>query len=720
MTTRRFAAALALLAAAACTPEPLPRLIEPPGPTVRAVSLADVGLDGAAMDHSIDPCSDFYRFACGNWEKSITIPPDQPRWMRAFSEIHKRNEEDLRDILEGAKAAPAGDQGLAKLGDFYAACMDEAAIEATGVAGIAALWDTAGRVVGRVTPPPPEPAAEPKPRRKPKDEPPEAPAPAAGPAVPIEAALAALHAVGAYAFFDLDSGQDFKDATKMIAQVDQNGLGLPDRDYYLDQRDERQETRAFYLEHVAKMLAMAGYEPERAKVAADDVLRIETELARLSKSREERRDPTGMYNRIDRSGLRQRSDGFRWDDYFQGRRLEDVSAVNVTSVPYVEGMGALVAKLEPRELRHYLQWQLIHAFARQLPARFVEEGFRLEQHLSGQAEQRPRWKRCVEAVDDSLGELLGQVFVAKRFSPESRAAVQKMVADISAAFRGGLARLPWMNDPTRDRALEKLASMAYLIGYPDVWKSYELAVDRAGHTANMAAARAFEIRRSLGKIGRPVDRGEWYMTPPTVNAYYTALKNQMVFPAGILQPPFFQPNAIVAVNLGGIGMVIGHELTHGFDDQGSQFDAQGNLEDWWEPEVRQSFKDRAACMVAQYDGYEALPGVHLKGKQTLGENIADAGGVKLAFHAYLAARENAPEVFVADGFSEDQMFFLSVGQIWCSKYREEFAKLRATTDYHSQPNWRVNGSLANTPEFAEAFHCPAGSPMRPKTTCAVW
>jgi putative endopeptidase len=725
MTAQRLPASLLLLVAA-CTPEPLPRMVEPPGPTVRQISLAEAGLDAAAMDRSVDPCSDFYRFACGGWEQATTIPADQPRWNRSFSEIHKRNEEDLRAILEDAAKGPAGDAGVAKLGDFYAACMDEAGIETAGLAAVQPLWDLAGRVSGRAKPPPIEAPPEPKPKGQGKPQPKGKPQLDAKPApppeltVPIEAALGAFHAAGVYAFFDVDSGQDFKDATKMIAQVDQNGLGLPDRDYYLDPSPERQEIRAFYLAHVAKMLAMGGYSEAEAKVAADDVLRVETELARLSKTREERRDPKGMYNRIDREGLRQRSSGFVWDDYWRERNLDFVAQVNVSSVPYVEGIDALLGTLLPGELRHYLQWHVLHAFAAQLPARFADEDFLLDKQLSGQAEQRPRWKRCVEAADESLGELLAQSFVKKRFGPESRAAVQKMVADISAAFRREVGRLSWMNDPTRDRAQEKLDKMAYLIGYPDQWKAYEFDVARAKHAENIVAARTFEIRRSLAKIGKPVDRGEWYMTPPTVNAYYTALKNQMVFPAGILQPPFFQPEAILAVNLGGIGMVVGHELTHGFDDQGSQFDGNGNLEDWWEPEVRKSFSERTACMVAQYDGYEALPGVHLKGKMTLGENIADAGGVTLAFQGYLLGRENPAEVFVADGFSEDQMFFLSVGQIWCSKYREAFAKLRAATDYHSQPNWRVNGSLANSPEFAKAFQCAAGTPMHPKKSCAVW
>lgn len=724
---------LALVFTAACGPEPLPEIPDPPGPPIKEVSLEEVGLSATALDRSANPCEDFYQFACGGWENATEIPSDKPRWSRSFSEIHKRNIEDLKSMLEGAAAEPKGDPLLTKLGDFYAGCMDEATIGKAGIAGVQELWNTAD--MARANVPDPVPDADAEEKKVPGDgrkarrvrlpsPPPSSPsAPAPAPPVsqlPLEQAIGKLHAHGVYVFFDIDSGQDFKDATKMIAHIDQNGLGLPDRDYYLDEAPEKQKIREFYVGHVAAMLQMAGYDEEAAKLAGKNVLRIETELATIAKSRVERRDPKGMYNKIDRPGLRSKSVGLDWDGYFKARRLDHVADVSVTSVPYVEGLGQVLAKLKQSELRHYLQWHVVRAYAQHLPKKFVDQAFELNKVLSGQAAQRPRWKRCIEATDGALGELLAQPYVAKRFTKESKAAVQKMVLEISEAFRRELGGLPWMSDVTRDEAAAKLDKMAYLIGYPDKWKTYEFGVDRGRHTANVVAAHAFEIQRSLTKIGKPVDRGEWYMTPPTVNAYYSPLKNQMVFPAGILQPPFFNPQAGVAVNLGGMGMVVGHELTHGFDDQGSQFDGDGNLNNWWEESTRAKFTERTDCMVKQYDQYEVLPGVRLNGKLTLGENIADAGGVKLAFRAYRKMRENAPDVVVADGFSEDQQFFLSIGQIWCSKYRPEFAKMRATTDYHAQPNWRVNGSLANTPEFGEVFHCEAGTPMRPEKTCAVW
>ncbi len=707
-----------------CGPAPLPEIAEPPAPTVREVSLEAVGLSAAALDRSVDPCADFYQFACGGWEKSTVIPADKPRWSRSFSEIHKRNITDLRSLLERAAAQPGGDLLLTKLGDFYGSCMDEARLEKAGVSGIASLWEAAASARA-LLPDAPRLTDEDGGKHDGNDGAKAAttasPAPAQPAAwFPLEQIVAQLHSQGVYVFFDVGSGQDFKDATKMIANVDQNGLGLPDRDYYLDDDQEKQDIRAFYLTYVARMLEMSGYEAQTARAAANDVLRIETDLARISKSRIERRDPKGMYNKIDRSGLRERTSGLQWDAYFTARKMDHVNDVSVTSVPYVEGLGAELSKLRQSELTHYLQFHVVHHFAEHLPKRFVQESFKLTAKLSGQAEQRPRWKRCIEATDGALGELLAQPYVAKRFSKESKLAVQNMVSKISDAFRAEVGGLPWMGHATRDEAIAKLDKMAYLIGYPDKWKTYGFSVDRASHTRNVLSAHAFDIARNLSKIGKPVDRGEWFMTPPTVNAYYSPLKNQMVFPAGILQPPFFDPKASIAVNLGGMGMVVGHELTHGFDDQGSQFDGDGNLSNWWKPSTRAGFKKRTACMVSQYDSYEVLPGVRLNGKLTLGENIADAGGVKLALSAYRNMRENAQEVVVAEGFTEDQQFFLSIGQIWCSKYRPKFAKLRATTDYHAQPNWRVNGALANTPAFAEVFQCTEGSPMKPVDACNVW
>ena len=394
--------------------------------------------------------------------------------------------------------------------------------------------------------------------------------------------------------------------------------------------------------------------------------------------------------------------------------------MNVTSPVFIEGVGAVVGGLSAEDKFHYLAWQLLHHAASSLSQAFVAEDFKLRQKIEGAKELKPRWKRCIAATDVALGELLAQPYVAKRFTPESKAAVEGMVAEVNRAFRRSLSDNKWMDEVTREVASAKLDKMSFLIGYPAEWRDYGFAVDAKAHAANMLAAHRWEVTREMTKIGRLLDRGEWFMTPQTVNAYYSSSRNQMVFPAGILQPPFFNAKASVAVNMGAMGMVVGHELTHGFDDQGSKFDGDGNLSAWWGNDVRQRFEQRTDCVRQQYAQYEALPGVKLNGQLTLGENIADAGGVKLAFMAYRAMRESRTEVLFASGYDEDQQFFISMAQVWCFKYSEEFARQRAANDSHSQPNFRVNGSFRNTPEMADAFQCPAGSPMRPANACEVW
>jgi len=673
----------------------------PAGPLVKKVALADVGLDADAMDSSANPCEDFYQFACGGWLEHTTIPADRSRWSRSFSEIHKRNEADLRTILEQAAAGTPSDPGLKKLGDFYGSCMDENAVERAGLQPVSGYLMLAEKVRLRR-----EPAFGPHPNQPPPPR--------------LEDLLAELHRHRIWALFDIDSGQDFKDATHMIAQIDQNGLGLPDRDYYLDESERANELRLFYVGHVARMLGLAGYAEAKAAAAAAQIMALETEIAKISKSRIERRDPQGLYNKIDRAGLKERTRGFEWTRYLDAVGAQGVQDINVTSVPFVEGLGALLEKADKQALVHYLKWQILHRSAPALAKRFVDENFALQQKLTGQKELRPRWKRCVAMTDEALGELLAQPYVKKRFSAESKQGVSMMFAAISRAFSDGLAELSWMDETTRKRAAGKLGKMAYLIGYPDTWRRYDFPVKRSELGSNLLRAEAYETKRRLSKIGKPVDRGEWFMTPPTVNAYYDPNKNQMVFPAGILQPPFYNAAASLAVNLGGMGMVVGHELTHGFDDKGSQFDGDGNLKSWWQPKTRSEFDGRTACVDKQYSSFEAVKGVKLKGKLTLGENIADGGGVKLAYHAFRALRQGAQERLVADGFTEDQQFFLSMGQVWCSKVREAEARKRAVTDPHSPPRWRVNGTLQNNAAFAEAFACPEGSPMHPKNACSVW
>lgn len=670
--------------------------------------MTEVGLSSEALDPQTDPCSDFYQFACGGWLASTPIPEDKSRWMRSFNEIHRANETELRKIVESA--ADASDPTHRKIGAFYGACMDEEKLEGAGLQPIQPLLDGIGRVRSAKT---------------------------------LGEAITTLHRHRVWAVFDIDDAQDFKDATRVIAMLDQNGLGLPDRDYYatgdqeLDRKkpadlteaekkqiEKSKNIRAEYESHVERMLGLAGFDSTRAQRAADHVMEIETALAKLSKTRVERRDPDGLYNKIDLAGVKKAAPRFPWASYFEGLGFPEISDINVTSVEFFEGLDRLMVSTPSNKWRDYLTWHTVRSLAPSLGKKFVEEDFRLVRVLTGQPEQRPRWKRCIEATDRTLGELLAQPFIARKFAGDSKTAAERMVHEISRAFRKEVDSLDWMDAGTRTRALAKLDTLAYLIGYPPKWKAYDWEVGSA-HASNVLASRAYELKRELTKIGKPVDRAEWLMSPPTVNAYYHPLKNHMVFPAGILQPPFYSVDAAVPVNLGAMGMVVGHELTHGFDDQGSKFDADGNLKNWWGPEVRARFDERTRCVEEQYSSYEPLPGVKLNGKLTLGENIADLGGIKLAFRAYRAMREGAEPVLARAPedlapFTEDQQFFLGTAQAWCGKYRDEEHRLRAKTDPHSAAQFRVNGPLSNLPEFAEAFGCSANAPMVRKNRCEVW
>lgn len=686
-----LASALLLVGLAGCTtpapPRPKALPANPTSAPVREVvhpSLSAVGLDPKALDRKADPCEDFYQFACGNWIAQTKIPADRARWVRSFSEIHKRNEGDLRAILDAA-AKSKGDGAQGKLGAFYRACLDDKAVEKVRLAPLAPLL----RRIRRVSD-----------------------------AASLRALVAELHLQQVWVLFSINGDQDQGDTSRNIVHLDQDGLGLPDRDYYVKQGSAAKKLREGYRAHVARMLRLTGWSQRGAERAAGEVMALETQLAKLSKTRVERRNARKMYNKIDGKTLKRGTPHFAWQRYFEALGLGSIDVLDVSSPKFFRGLDKLLADTKPSVWRSYLTWHLLHAYASQLAKPFADEAFALQKLLTGQKTQRPRWKRCIAATDDALGELLAQPFVDKRFAGERKGVVTKMVHAISAAFGEVLEKLPWMDAATREKAHEKRKAMAFLIGYPDHWRRYDFAVGKA-HLANVRAARSFELRRRLARVGKPVDLREWEMSPPTVNAYYQPTKNHMVFPAGILQPPFYDHRAAVAVNMGAMGMVVGHELTHGFDDEGSTFDARGNLRNWWAPTVRQAFEKRTRCMVKQYSGYEPLPKVKLDGELTLGENIADAGGVKLAYRAYRALRRGKPRLR-AEGFDEDQLFFLSVGQIWCARARDSLTKLRARTDPHSAPRFRVNGSLTNSPEFAQAFHCKAGTAMAPVKRCEVW
>jgi predicted metalloendopeptidase len=650
------------------------------------MSLAASGIVPDWIDRNADPCQDFFAYACGRFLATAVIPPDRSSWS-AIQMVVKETEDFLHEVLENAARAPGGDPVLEKIGDYYAACMDEDAIEKAGSAPLKTLLDEIARI---------------------KD-----PASAAR-------AVIALHAVGVFPFFRIAPTQDFADATQVILQVDQAGLGLPNRDYYLKDEGNMRDVRALYRAHVGRVLALLGGAQPATAVA--DVLRIETELARLQQDKVVRRDPHNIYHKIDRKGLEAVAKPFPWGTYFTGLGITGVTAVTAHDPAYYGAIVKLIAKEKPAALRSYLTWTLLHAGASSLSKPFVDEDFVLVRALTGTKELPPRWRRCVQRVDEDLGELLAQPYVAARFGGQARPRAVELTQAVMGAMAAELDTLPWMDAPTRAAAKGKLEKMAYLVGYPDKWRKYEFAVRRTDFAGNVLAAVRFELGRQLKKIGKPVDRYDWEMTPPTVNAYYEATLNELALPAGQLQPPFFGATFHPAVNFGATGGgTIGHEMTHGFDDEGSQFDADGNLRDWWSNSTKEEFARATQCVVDQYGGYEAVPGIKLNGKLTAGENIADIGGVKIALQAYRQwhARQATPPPRV-DGMTDEQLYFLSYGQSWCSKDTPERAETRAHTDPHSPPRWRVNGVVVDQAEFAGAFHCAAGTPMNPGKMCRVW
>jgi len=700
--------AAALAVAAACssgsshtatTPEPetpaAPAEATPAAPAPAApaapkpMSLADTGIVPAWLDRNADPCQDFFKYACGGFLATAVIPPDRSSWS-AITVVTEDNQAFLRKTLEDAAANPGGDPAKQKIGDYYAACMNEEAIEAAGTKPLQPLLD----VIAKVTD-----------------------AKSAG------AAVMELHASGVFPFFALWPHQDFADATQVIATLDQAGLGLPDRDYYLKSDGNRKQIRAIYKEHLGRMFGLLGLPAKEVKAAVADVLRIENALAKVQQDNVTRRDPHAVYHRIDRKGLEQRARGFAWGDYLAHLGIPDVTAISVHDPAYYGAVVALLGREKPAALRHYLTWNLISAEAPRLSKAWVDEEFTMDKALTGVKELPPRWRRCVERTDNDLGELLGQPYVAARFPGTSKSTAIDMTKAVLGAMNAQLDALPWMDAATRTAAREKLTRMAYLVGYPDKWRVYDFAIARGDHAGNVLAATRFEIRRQMAKIGKPVDRGEWQMTPPTVNAYYEPTLNEIALPAGQLQAPFFGASFHPAVNFGSTGGgTIGHEMTHGFDDEGSQFDATGNLRDWWSKSTKDQFGAATQCVVDQYAQYEAVPGVKLNGKLTAGENIADIGGVKLGYQAYQAwrAQQAVKPPAQVDGFTDDQLYFLAYGQSWCAKVTPEAEETRAHTNPHSPPRWRVNGVIVDQPGFGPAFQCKVGTPMNPDKKCAVW
>jgi len=638
-------------------------------------------IDPSNMDPSVKPADDFFLYANGGWIKRTEIPPEYSRW-GSFNQLIEHNNDALHAIAEKAAKAKSNEADAKKVGDYYASGMDEKTIEAMRTKP---LKDELAKIDGM------------KDRQD------------------VLKEIGHLHMIGVNAFFNFGSGQDDKDSTHEIAQAVQGGLGMPDRDYYTKDDDASKKLRDQYVAHVTKMLTLLGEPAEKAGADAKKILALETSLAQASRTRVELRDPQKNYNKMTPAELQTLTPDWNWSDYFKEINLTAPGDIDVHQPDFFKTVNTAFTSTSIDDWKTYLRWHLINGAASALSSDFVNEDFNFkETTLRGTKQIKPRWKRVIISEDGEIGEALGKLYAAEYFPPAAKARALELINNLKEALADRIKTLEWMDEPTKKAALEKLAAFQVKIGYPEKWRDYStLQIDRGPFVLNELRAENFESKRQLNKIGKPVDRTEWGMTPPTVNAYYNPKMNEIVFPAGILQPPFFYANADDAVNYGGIGAVIGHEMTHGFDDQGRQYDKVGNLTDWWSPQSAEEFKKRSDAIVQQYNEYEPLPGLHVNGQLTQGENIADVGGVKLAYAALQKALDKHPEERnkKIDGLTPEQRFFLSFAAIWRQKIREEDQKLRLNVDPHSPAQYRVNGPLSDLPEFQKAFNVPDGAPM---------
>jgi putative endopeptidase len=644
-----------------------------------------------AVDKTIDPCTDFYQYACGNWLKTAEIPPDQNSWV-SFVELDERNTGIMREILE--KAAGGGlerDAITQKIGDYYGACLDQKAVDAKGLEPLKPELDRITNV---------------------KDK-----------AELIEA-IARVHRIGPNPLFNFYSSSDLHNANDVIAYIDQGGLSLPDRDYYLKDDPKMAAARQSLVEYATQLFTLAGQPAQQAADSAQTVLRIETSLAKASMDRTARRDPKTRDHKMTRDEAIALAPEFHLDRYFAALGAPAFSSLNVSNPDFFKQVNAVLQTESLPTLRTYVSWHLLDGSAPWLSKPFVEANFKMQQALTGQSEIKPRWKRCVGATDGALGEALGQRYVEQTFGAEGKQRMLTMVDALEKSLDQDIRSLPWMTEETKKQAKVKLEAIRNKIGYPDVWRDYSsLNIVKGDLMGNFLRANEFEARRQLAKIGKPLDRKEWGMTPPTVNAYYSPAQNEIVFPAGILQPPFFDKQADDATNFGGIGVVIGHELTHGFDDQGRKFDPEGNLRDWWTAEDGKEFEKRASCIADEYSSFVAVDDLKLNGRLTLGENTADNGGARIglmALRAMIAGDPGSKAAQTIEGFTPEQRFFLGFGRVWCQKRRPQFQRMLVSVDPHSPGRYRVNGVVQNMPEFEKAFGCKQGQPMVSENACRVW
>jgi putative endopeptidase len=662
------------------------------GPT--AAPKKPVSFDLSAIDKTADPCANFYQYACGNWRKDNPIPSDQVRWGR-FNELTERNNYLLYEDLKAAAEAPK--TPLQKeYGDYFAACVNLDEVDKLGAKPIAPVLAAIDGL---------------KEKRQ---------------IAALNLDLTKRH--GGTTLFFVGVEQDQMDSSKQILGTGQGGLTLPDRDYYLLDDARSQKLREQYVAHVTKMFVLLGDSEEKAAVEAADVLRIETALAKGSMSRVDLRDPAKRYHIMTIGEVEELSPDYNWKEYLDGLGLGGAKTLNVVSPGFVKTVNAEIETESLSAWRSYLRWQMLHGVAPYLSKPFEEESFDFfNRTLNGQKEEQPRWKRCTRLTDVALGEAVGQDWVKENFPPDAKANMEKLVAALERSLGEDIQSLPWMTDATKKEAEAKLDAIRKKIGYPANWRDYSsLKVDRDDLVGNIERHAIFERNRNLAKLGKPVDEQEWSMTPPTVNAYYNPPQNDINFPAGILQPPFYSNSMDPAANFGGIGVVIGHEMTHGFDDQGSKYDLHGNVRTWFTPADLKQFDDKTSCIADEYSGFPVAEGQNLNGRLTLGENTADNGGIRIAFQALQETLAQGPRALDGytngekDGYTPAQRFFIAFGQVWCQNQTEQSARVLAKTDPHSTGEWRTNGTVQNFDEFGKAFGCKVGQPMMPVKSCRVW